>query len=109
MSSGHVADIVDAPPMTQTCRAPNRCYSSASSRWAKPASRAAKTKAPRKPRRSQEINRSELQAATLVGVTSRSLLEFAIGIDRGFIASGISRTRSTCSSPFSRLALLTFT
>jgi hypothetical protein len=56
-----------------------------------------------------KFNRSGLQAATLVGVTSRTLLEFAIGIDRGFIASGISRTRSTCSSPFSRLAPLTFT
>jgi hypothetical protein len=30
-----------------------------------------------------------------------------IGIRRGFLASGISRTRSTCSSPFSRLAPLT--
>ena len=49
------------------------------------------------------------QAATLVGLTSRSLLELAIGIDRDFIASGISRTRSTCRSPFSRLAPLTLT
>src|SRR5580704_9395416 len=49
------------------------------------------------------------QAATLVGLTSRSLLELVIGIDRGFIASGISRTRSTCRSPFSRLAPLTLT
>jgi hypothetical protein len=52
--------------------------------------------------------RLEPQAATLVGLTSRSLLEFAIGINRGFMASGISRTRSTCRSPFSRLAPLTF-
>src|SRR5258707_11848975 len=56
-----------------------------------------------------KFNRSEPQAATLLGLTSRSLLEFAIGIDRGFIASGISRTRSTCRSPFSRLAPLTLT
>jgi hypothetical protein len=55
------------------------------------------------------FNRSEPQAATLVGLTSRSLLELAIGIDRGFIASGMSRTRSTCRSPFSRLAPLTLT
>src|SRR5580692_4466164 len=55
------------------------------------------------------FNRSEPQAATLVGLTSRTLLELAIGIDRGFIASGISRTRSTCRSPFSRLAPLTLT
>jgi len=55
------------------------------------------------------FNRSELQAATLVGPTSRALLEFAIGIIRGFMASGISRTRSTCKSPFSRLAPLTLT
>src|SRR6266852_3798092 len=55
------------------------------------------------------FTRSEPQAATLPGLTSRSLLEFAIGIDRGFIASGISRTRSTCRSPFSRLAPLTLT
>jgi hypothetical protein len=68
-------------------------------------SRPVKTKAPRKPERSQ--NSSEPQAATLVGLTSRRLLELAIGIARGFIASGISRTRSTCRSPFSRLAPLT--
>ena len=55
------------------------------------------------------FNRSEPQAATLVGLTSRSLLELVIGIARGFIASGISRTRSTCRSPFSRLAPLTLT
>ena|SRR5437588_1004272 len=55
------------------------------------------------------FNRSEPQAATLVGLTSRSLLELVIGIARGFIASGISRTRLTCRSPFSRLAPLTLT
>ena len=55
------------------------------------------------------FNRSEPQAATLVGLTSRSLLVLVIGIARGFIASGISRTRSTCRSPFSRLAPLTLT
>jgi hypothetical protein len=49
------------------------------------------------------------QAATLVGLTSRSLLELAIGIDRGFMTSGTSRTSSTCRSPFSRLAPLTLT
>ena len=54
-----------------------------------------------------KFNWSEPQAATLVGLTSRSLLELAIGIARGFIASGISRKRSTCRSPFSRLAPLT--
>ena len=35
----------------------------------------------------------------------KTLPELAIGIARGFIASGISRTRSTCRSPFSGLAL----
>ena len=55
------------------------------------------------------FNRSEPQAATMVGLTSRSLLVLVIGIARGFIASGISRTRSTCRSPFSRLAPLTVT
>jgi hypothetical protein len=40
-----------------------------------------------------KFNRPVPQAATLVGLTSRSLLELAIGIDRGFIASGILRTR----------------
>ena len=64
-------------------------------------------KAPRKPGRFRKFNRSEPQAATLVGLTSRTLPELAIGIARGFIASGISRTRSTCRSPFSRLAPLT--
>ena len=38
----------------------------------------------------------------MVGLTSRSLLELAIGIERGFIASGISR-------PFCGLAPSTFT
>ena len=32
-----------------------------------------------------------------------------IGIRRGFLASGISRTRSTCNNPFSRLAPRTCT
>src|SRR3984893_10589344 len=50
---------------------------------------------------------SDLQAASWVGWTSRTLLELAIGIARDFIASGISRTRSMCRSPFSRLAPLT--
>src|ERR1700722_16221364 len=49
---------------------------------------------------------SDPQAATLVGWTSRTLLELAIGIARGFIASGISRSRSMCRRPFSRLAPL---
>jgi len=53
-------------------------------------------------------NRLAPQAATW-GLTSRSLLELAIGITRGFIASGISRTRSTCRSPFASLAPLTWT
>src|SRR4029077_8272496 len=52
---------------------------------------------------------SDPQAASLVGWTSRTLLELAIGIARGFIASGTSRTRSMCRSPFSRLAPLTCT
>ena len=54
-----------------------------------------------------KFNWSEPHAAILVGLTSRILLELVIGIARGFIASGISRTRSTCSNPFSRLAPLT--
>ena len=53
--------------------------------------------------------RSDLQAASLVGWISKTLLELAIGIARGFIASGISRTKSMCRSPFSRLAPLTCT
>ena len=56
-----------------------------------------------------EFNRAESQAAIWVGVASRSLLGLVIGIVRGFIASGISRTRSTWRSPFSRLAPLTST
>jgi hypothetical protein len=54
-----------------------------------------------------KFNRSEPQAATLVGLVSGILLELVIGTARGFIASGISRTRSTCRSPFSSLAPLT--
>jgi hypothetical protein len=49
-----------------------------------------------------------LQAASF-GSTSKSFLELAMGIARAFIASGSSRTRSTCSRPFSRLASLTST
>jgi hypothetical protein len=71
-------------------------------------SRPIKTKAPRKPERFQ-ISRSKPQAATLVGSASSTLSELEIGIARGFIASGISRTRSTCRSPFSSLAPLTTT
>src|SRR5260370_13242150 len=56
-----------------------------------------------------KFDRAEPQAAALVDLSSRSLLELAIGIDAGFIASGISRTRSTCRSPFSRVAPLTLT
>ncbi len=55
------------------------------------------------------FSRPIAQAAVLVGMTSRSLPEVTIGIARGLIASGISRTRSTCSSPFSRAAPLTWT
>ena len=66
------------------------------------------------------FNRSEPQAATLVGLTSRSLLELVIGIARGFIASGPSQqarsrrrrcsgSASSCHSPWAirhiRLAL----
>ena len=64
----------------------------------------AKRKRPGKPGR-LEIQSGMSQAATFVGLTSRSFLELAIGIERGF-TSGISRTRSTCSSPFCRLALV---
>jgi hypothetical protein len=49
-----------------------------------------------------------LQAASF-GSTSKSFLELAMGIARAFIASGSSRTRLTCSRPFSRLASLTST
>jgi hypothetical protein len=42
-----------------------------------------------KPGRSQTSIRQTPQAATLAGLTSRSLPELAIGIARGFIASGI--------------------
>ena len=56
-----------------------------------------------------KISRSKSQAATLVGATSRTLPELTIGIARGFMASGTSRTRSTCRSPFAKLALLTTT
>ena len=50
-------------------------------------------KAPRTAGRPQ-ISRSKPQAATLVGSTSSTLSERAMGIARGFMASGTSRTRS---------------
>ena len=56
-----------------------------------------------------KFSRSKPQAATLVGATSSTLSELTIGIARGFMASGTSRTRSTCRSPFAKLALLTTT
>ncbi len=40
---------------------------------------------------------------------SSRTLPLPIGIERGFLASGISRTRSTCRRPFSRLAPFTWT
>ena len=62
-----------------------------------------------KNRGASKIDRSKPQAATWVGLSSRAMRELMIGIARGFIASGISRARSTCRSPFSRLAPLTST
>jgi len=56
-----------------------------------------KTKAPRKPERSQ--NSSEPQAATLVGLTSRSLLELVIGIARGFIMIDRAPQKSMAPMP----------
>ena len=41
-----------------------------------------------------QISRSKPQAANLVGSTSSILSELTIGIARGFMASGTSRTRS---------------
>jgi len=62
---------------------------------------------PEKPGALPNCNRPELQAATLVGFDLQDFCrKLAIGIARGFIASGISRSRSTCRSPFSSLAAL---
>jgi hypothetical protein len=51
-----------------------------------------------------QISRSKPQAANLVGSTSSILSELTIGIARGFMASGTSRTRSMCRSPFANFA-----
>ena len=56
---------------------------------------------PGAPRKTGHSRTSTCQAAALVGWTSKTLPGLAIGIARGFIASGSSRTRSTCSSPLS--------
>ncbi len=53
--------------------------------------------------------RSSRQAAALVSRTCALALPLPIGTWRGFFASGISRTRSTCRRPFSRLAFFTVT
>jgi len=51
-----------------------------------------------------ELNQTDPQAAIWVGLISRSGPGLTIGIARGFNASGISRTSSTCRRPLSRLA-----
>jgi hypothetical protein len=54
---------------------------------------------------------SQSQAAIFAGsrTSPATLSAVVMGIVRCFNASGTSRTRSTCSSPFSRLAALTWT
>ncbi len=69
-----------------------------------------KSKAPRKTGalyRSRD--RRQAYAAFWLSITVGPLALPLIGIERGFFASGISRTRSTCRRPFSRLAPLTWT
>ena len=53
------------------------------------------------------ICRLQSHAAILAALASRTtFLAVVMGIARGFIASGTTRIRSTCRSPFSRLAPL---
>ena len=62
------------------------------------------------PLRSPDFRSSEVDAYAACFWSSITLpLVPLIGIERGFLASGISRTRSTCRRPFSRLAPLTWT
>ena len=56
-----------------------------------------------------KLQSSDLHAAILAALPSRTFLAVVMGIARGFIASGTTRKRSTCRSPFSRLAPLTLT
>src|SRR6476646_1480073 len=68
-----------------------------------------KRKRPGDPGRRRPAIRLRRRAAALVSTTRALAWLLPIGIWRGFFASGISRTRSTCRSPFSRLAFLTRT
>jgi hypothetical protein len=52
-----------------------------------------------------KLQSSDCHAAIFAALPSRTtFLAVVIGIARGFIASGTTRKRSTCRSPFSRLA-----
>src|SRR5208282_2359538 len=56
-----------------------------------------------------KLQSSDSHAAILAALPSRAFLAVVMGIARGFIASGTTRKRSTCKSPFSRLAPLIWT
>ena len=54
-----------------------------------------------------KLQSSDSHAAILAALPSRTaFLAVVMGIARGFIASGTTRNRSTCRSPFSKLAPL---
>ena len=56
-----------------------------------------------------KLRSSDPHAAILAALPSSTFLAVVMGIVRGFIVSGTTRTRSTCRSPFSRLAPLIWT
>ena len=64
-------------------------------------------------RRVSPSNRTQVQAAfflcSIGWLSLRDPEDEVISIFRGFIASGISRTSSICSMPFSKLAPFTWT
>ncbi len=74
---------------------------------------ALKIKAPRQSRGARHSNECRLSSlgpqAAFASTCLVELLPVPMRIWRGFIASGTSRTRSTCRRPFSRLAPLTST
>jgi hypothetical protein len=103
-----------ADPMSRPARRPRR----------KPSRQTRLAKAPlfrrsmTKPQKSAPENRSaslnyarrkDRYAAFWFPMTVGPLALPLIGIERGFFASGISRTKSTCKRPFSRLAPFTWT
>ncbi len=105
---GDVTGSVKVEPASPVPAAQHRARRSGENRCAAGRGLRIKRKRPGNPGRSLALSDRD-QAAALCGLPSITLPFAEIGMERGFLASGISRTRSTCRRPFSRAAPLTWT